>query len=82
MSDGETLIAARSALADDSGESLMRVSDSVRHRFQTPPQSYTEAELWLYRDRTTGLLRRYIRMSVEVGRLPSLLGRANCFVQG
>lgn len=32
-------------------------------------------DLWLYRDRTVGLLRRYLRMSVEVGRLPSLLGR-------
>ena len=34
-----------------------------------------DAGLWLYRERTVGLLRRYLRMSVEVGRLPSLLGR-------
>jgi hypothetical protein len=34
-----------------------------------------DADLWLYRDRTVGLLRRYLRLSVEVGRLPSLLGR-------
>lgn len=32
-------------------------------------------DLWLYRERTVGLLRRYMRMSVETGRLPSLLGR-------
>jgi hypothetical protein len=32
-------------------------------------------DLWLYRGRTVGLLKRYLRMSVEVGRLPSLLGR-------
>ena len=32
-------------------------------------------DLWLYRDRTEALLRRYARLSVEVGRLPSLLGR-------
>jgi len=32
-------------------------------------------DLWLYRDRTVALLRRYMRLSVEVGRLPSLLGR-------
>ena len=32
-------------------------------------------DLWLYRDRTVSLLRRYFRVSVEVGRLPSLLGR-------
>jgi hypothetical protein len=34
-----------------------------------------ESDLWLYRDRTVGLLKRYMRLSVEVGRLPSLLGR-------
>jgi hypothetical protein len=33
------------------------------------------AELWLYRSRTTALLRRYLRFSIEVGRLPSILGR-------
>ncbi|MBV9573823.1 MAG: sigma-70 family RNA polymerase sigma factor, partial [Acidobacteriales bacterium] len=32
-------------------------------------------DMWLYRDRTVGMLRRYMRLSVEVGRLPSLLGR-------
>jgi DNA-directed RNA polymerase specialized sigma24 family protein len=32
-------------------------------------------DLWLYRDRTLSLLRRYLRLSVEVARLPSLLGR-------
>jgi hypothetical protein len=35
-------------------------------------------DLWLYRDRTVALLKRYARMSVETGRLPSLLGR-ECF---
>lgn len=34
-----------------------------------------DPELWLYRERTTGLLKRYVRLSIEVGRLPSLLGR-------
>ncbi|MGA8539279.1 MAG: sigma factor-like helix-turn-helix DNA-binding protein [Terriglobales bacterium] len=34
-----------------------------------------EADLWPYRRRTVALLRRYARASVEVGRLPSLLGR-------
>ena len=33
------------------------------------------ADLWLYRERTVALLRRYLRISIEVGRLPSLLGR-------
>jgi DNA-directed RNA polymerase specialized sigma24 family protein len=35
----------------------------------------SDPDLWLYRERTLGLLRRYHRLSVEVGRLPSLLGR-------
>ena len=35
-------------------------------------------DVWLYRDRTVALLKRYARASVEVGRLPSLLGR-ECF---
>ena len=43
-------------------------------------RSYTndassDPDLWLYRDRTVALLKRYLRLSVEVGRLPSLLGR-------
>ncbi len=44
-----------------------------------PPPSVvfgeTEMERWTYRRRTVALLRRYARASVEVGRLPSLLGR-------
>lgn len=35
----------------------------------------TEMDLWPYRRRTVALLRRYARCSVEVGRIPSLLGR-------
>jgi Sigma-70, region 4 len=34
-----------------------------------------DPDLWLYRGRTLGLLKRYLRLSVEAGRLPSLLGR-------
>ncbi len=32
-------------------------------------------EMCLYRERTTALLRKYCRLSVELGRVPSLLGR-------
>jgi hypothetical protein len=32
-------------------------------------------DLWLYRSRTVALLRRYLRFSLETGRLPSLVGR-------
>ncbi len=35
-------------------------------------------DLALYRGATLGLLRRYFQLSVEIGRLPSLLGR-ECF---
>jgi hypothetical protein len=34
-----------------------------------------DPDLWLYRDRSVALLRRYMRLSIEVGRMPSLLGR-------
>jgi DNA-directed RNA polymerase specialized sigma24 family protein len=31
-------------------------------------------DLWIYRQRTEAILRKFFRMSVEVGRLPSILG--------
>ncbi len=34
-----------------------------------------EPDLWLYRRKTTALLRRYMQWSLEAGRVPSLLGR-------
>ena len=43
-----------------------------------PPSALSappESDLWLYRPRTVALLRRYARASVEIGRLPSLIGR-------
>jgi predicted DNA-binding protein (UPF0251 family) len=39
------------------------------------PVAEGDPTLWLYRDRTAAMLRRYSRLAVEVGRLPSLLGR-------
>jgi hypothetical protein len=47
-------------------------------QYDLPPSvvfGETELDLWPYRSRTAALLRRYARASVEVGRLPSLLGR-------
>lgn len=32
-------------------------------------------DLWQYRSRTVGLLRRFLRISLETGRLPSIVGR-------
>jgi hypothetical protein len=34
-----------------------------------------DPDIWLYRKKTWGLLRRYMRWSLEAGRVPSLLGR-------
>lgn len=50
---------------------------TLHSRAQLPsvPGGEKENGLWLYRNRTVALLRRYARASVEVGRLPSLLGR-------
>lgn len=41
----------------------------------TDGDCWRNPDIWLYRDRTTALLRRYFRISIEVGRLPSLVGR-------
>ena len=53
-------------------------SRSLMGQAGPPPSALfgeAEMEMWPYRARTTALLRRYARASVEVGRLPSLLGR-------
>src|SRR2546425_12524226 len=75
MSEGGTLVAARLPLAYGGPGVSQACIPGPRDRWQASTGSYTEAELWLYRDRTMGLLRRYRRISIEVGRLPSLLGR-------
>jgi hypothetical protein len=56
------------------------------HNFPTGLNAPTEAQLqddpldrnpdlWMYRKRTVALLRRYLRFSLETGRLPSFVGR-------
>ncbi len=47
----------------------------VHPKSASPPTPLSDPTLWLYRGRTCSLLRRFLRMSVEVGRVPSLLGR-------
>jgi hypothetical protein len=42
---------------------------------EAPPEKSLDPELSLYRNLTIGMLRRYFRMSIELGRLPSILGR-------
>jgi RNA polymerase sigma factor (sigma-70 family) len=41
---------------------------------QRPGESL-DPGLWIYRQRTATLLHRYFRLSLEIGRLPSVLGR-------
>jgi DNA-directed RNA polymerase specialized sigma24 family protein len=51
---------------------------SLMGQAELPPSvlfGETELDLWPYRSRTMALLRRYLRASIEIGRLPSLLGR-------
>ena len=53
-----------------------------KHEFALPrwPESQETVldrnpDAWMYRDRTVGILRRYVRFSLETGRLPSIVGR-------
>jgi DNA-directed RNA polymerase specialized sigma24 family protein len=39
------------------------------------PACALDPGLWIYRQRTAAMLNRYLRLSLEVGRLPSVLGR-------
>ena len=48
---------------------------SVRTERRPIPMSRPKTELAFYRKYTEGMLRRYMRMSMEAGRVPSLLGR-------
>jgi DNA-directed RNA polymerase specialized sigma24 family protein len=72
----------RTLYLDDSG--LLAPGDSPRAEVNETDELEAEfggdependPELCLYRGRTVILLRRYLRMSLEAGRLPSLLGR-------
>src|SRR3954469_9995692 len=71
---------ARTPNIEDTGEctgegartSSVEMEGSVAVR---PVDIGRNPDLWLYRERTIALLRRYLRISIEVGRLPSLLGR-------
>jgi hypothetical protein len=52
----------------------------MRHMSRLPssPDHNDSRDLRIYRDRTWALLRRYHAVSMETGRLPSILGR-ECF---
>jgi hypothetical protein len=50
------------------------VGEADREQPQDDPLD-RNPELWQYRSRTVGLLRRFLRFSLETGRLPSIMGR-------
>jgi hypothetical protein len=74
---------SKTSVADASWQSL------PAHNFPVQPAAPNEAQmqddpldrnpdLWMYRKRTVSLLHRYLRFSLETGRLPSFIGR-ECF---
>ena len=54
-----------------------RLSPPTEVQMQDDPLD-RNPDLWMYRGRTVGLLRKYMRFSLETGRLPSFIGR-ECF---
>ena len=57
------------AVQGDVNDALERLPIDDEYNYGADP------DLWLYRDRTVAILKRYSRLSIEAGRLPSLLGR-------
>jgi DNA-directed RNA polymerase specialized sigma24 family protein len=58
----------------------VQMSRKYCHPLQTAakggaPACDLDPGLWIYRQRTAGVLQRYFRLSLEIGRLPSVLGR-------
>jgi hypothetical protein len=54
-------------------DALSGEGNGYGERLEREPEE--ERERRIYRGRTVGMLRRYMRYSIETGRLPSLLGR-------
>jgi len=76
---GEKQGASVSSFAAPSGHEFVSHSFPVRLWAEEDREESRPADgnldLWLYRDRTVGLLRRYLMFSLETGRLPSIVGR-------
>lgn len=84
VNTGESLIACNTLPPEQIARAEPRSEDPAEAvswdeyrdlRDYSGPTSGYNPDLWLYRDRTTALLWRYMRLAVEVGRLPCLLGR-------
>lgn len=54
-----------------SENNVLKLVRGLRRQHNSEPSP----EVYLYRERTAALLRKYCRLSVELGRVPSLLGR-------
>jgi DNA-directed RNA polymerase specialized sigma24 family protein len=67
-------LAVAEVIGEETAEAAMPTPEPVLISADTPAPC-SNPDLWLYRDRTVALLRRYMRLSIEVGRMPSLLGR-------
>jgi hypothetical protein len=70
----QTDMAEAAAIEGDAQEGPTQAADGTTVSADTLAPG-RDPDLWLYRDRTVALLRRYMRLSIEVGRMPSLLGR-------
>ena len=63
---------------DGGGEEWAREAHGSGQECPPRTSAIDDSDLWFYRDRTVVLLKRYMRMAVQTGRLPSVLGR-ECF---
>jgi hypothetical protein len=53
----------------------LAASEESLNWFEDSWDSGRNPDLWLYRHRTEALLQRFLRMSMETGKLPSILGQ-------
>ncbi|HZQ90298.1 MAG TPA: hypothetical protein VFA60_00725 [Terriglobales bacterium] len=73
-----TLAVERMSVLASGGGGCTSRSRKPPHRVESSAQWQepdAPPEIAAYRDRTTALLRKFLRLSVELGRLPSLVGR-------
>ena len=61
--------------ATEQNEVIWNPSEQDPYRWWTTEDSQEKRRRRIYRGRTVAMLRRYMRYSIETGRLPSLLGR-------
>jgi hypothetical protein len=59
------------------GEAVQEAAELTSFEQRQREEEDRERERRTYRGRTVAMLRRYMRYSIETGRLPSLLGRSS-----